>query len=606
MSKQVNQPPVSDVMGKARGPRGFGGPVVHAKNKRRTVKRIWRYLEKQKVGLVISILFVVLSTLLGLAGPYLIGRIIDLYIIPKDITGTVRMLGVLAAIYIGSSLFTWLQTAIMINVSLRTIRMLRKDLYDKFHSLSLRFFDNRVHGDLMSRVTNDIDQLNNALSQSVIQIFNSLLMIIGVTIAMFSMNAILAVVTLLIVPLMILTTKKIIKYSSSNFIKRQRDLGELNGFIEESISGTEVITLFGKEEKVFSQFSAVNERLRHSSMAADTVSGFLGPINNFINNIGLAIVIGVGALLAVQGTVTVGLIAAFVTYSRQFFRPINQLSSLLNTFQSAIAGAERVFEILDETPDLKDKKEAISVDSFKGDVEFNDVHFGYTKDQPILKGIDFTVSAGQTIALVGPTGSGKTTIINLLSRFYEVDQGQIKIDGRDIRDYKISDLRKKIGIVLQDTFLFSGTILENIRYGRLDATDSEIIEAAKIASAHGFIKHLPDQYQTQITSGGLNLSQGQKQLIAIARAILANSDLLILDEATSSIDTRTEIEIQKGVNHLTEGRTSFVIAHRLKTIETADKILVIKDGEIIEMGTHSELMVSQGFYKDLYDSQFNI
>ncbi|MFJ7832072.1 ABC transporter ATP-binding protein [Peribacillus sp. NPDC097284] len=593
-------------MGKARGPRGFGGPVVQAKNKKQTVKRIWKYLEKQKAGLVIAILFVVLSTLLGLSGPYLIGRIIDHYIIPKDITGTVRMLGVLAAVYIGSSLFTWMQTAIMINVSLRTIRTLRKDLYNKFHTLSLRFFDNRVHGDLMSRVTNDIDQLNNALSQSVIQIFNSLLMIAGVTIAMFSMNAILAVVTLLIVPLMILTTKKIIKYSSSNFIKRQRDLGELNGFIEESISGTEVITLFGKEEKVFSQFSTVNERLRRSSMAADTVSGFLGPINNFINNIGLAIVIGVGALMAVKGTVTVGLIAAFVTYSRQFFRPINQLSSLLNTFQSAIAGAERVFEILDETPDMKDKKGAIPVDAFKGDVEFTDVHFGYSKDQPILKGINFTASAGQTIALVGPTGSGKTTIINLLSRFYEVDQGQINMDGRNIQDYKISDLRKKIGIVLQDTFLFSGTILENIRYGRLDATDSEVIEAAKVASAHGFIKHLPDQYQTRITTGGLNLSQGQKQLLAIARAILADSDVLILDEATSSIDTRTEIEIQKGVNRLTEGRTSFVIAHRLKTIETADKILVIKDGEIIEMGTHHELMMSRGFYKDLYDSQFNI
>ncbi|MGE7122104.1 ABC transporter ATP-binding protein [Peribacillus sp. NPDC046944] len=593
-------------MGKARGPRGFGGPVVQAKNKKQTVKRIWQYVEKQKAGLIISILFVVLSTLLGLSGPYLIGRIIDHYIIPKDITGTVRMLGVLAAVYIGSSLFTWMQTAIMINVSLRTIRTLRKDLYNKFHTLSLRFFDNRVHGDLMSRVTNDIDQLNNALSQSVIQIFNSLLMIAGVTIAMFSMNAILAVVTLLIVPLMILTTKKIIKYSSSNFIKRQRDLGELNGFIEESISGTEVITLFGKEEKVFSQFSTVNERLRRSSMAADTVSGFLGPINNFINNIGLAIVIGVGALMAVKGTVTVGLIAAFVTYSRQFFRPINQLSSLLNTFQSAIAGAERVFEILDETPDMKDKKGAIPVDAFKGDVEFTDVHFGYSKDQPILKGINFTASAGQTIALVGPTGSGKTTIINLLSRFYEVDQGQINMDGRNIQDYKISDLRKKIGIVLQDTFLFSGTILENIRYGRLDATDSEVIEAAKVASAHGFIKHLPDQYQTRITTGGLNLSQGQKQLLAIARAILADSDVLILDEATSSIDTRTEIEIQKGVNRLTEGRTSFVIAHRLKTIETADKILVIKDGEIIEMGTHHELMMSRGFYKDLYDSQFNI
>lgn len=606
MSKPLNPAPASDVMGKARGPRGFGGPVVKAKNKKKTIKRIWGYLEKQKTGLLLSILFVLLSTVLGLSGPYLIGRIIDQYIIPKDIPGTIRMLGILAAIYIGSSVFTWLQTAIMINVSLQTIRTLRKELYDKFHTLSLRFFDNRVHGDLMSRVTNDIDQLNNALSQSVIQIFNSVLMIVGVTIAMFFLNGILAVVTLLIVPLMIITTKKIIKYSSSNFIKRQQDLGELNGFIEESISGTEVITLFGKEEKVFSQFSVVNERLRHSTMAADTVSGFLGPINNFINNIGLAIVIGVGALMTVKGMATVGLIAAFVTYSRQFFRPINQLSSLLNTFQSAIAGAERVFEILDETPDMKDKKDAISVASFKGNVEFIDVHFGYSKDQSILKGISFEVEPGQTIALVGPTGSGKTTIINLLSRFYEVNQGAIKIDGRNIQDYKISELRKKIGIVLQDTFLFSGTILENIRYGRLDATDSEVIEAAKIASAHGFIKHLPNQYHTLITSGGLNLSQGQKQLLAIARAILADSDLLILDEATSSIDTRTEIEIQKGVNRLTEGRTSFVIAHRLKTIETADKILVIKDGEIIEAGTHSDLMKTQGFYNELYNSQFNI
>lgn len=606
MSKPLNPAPASDVMGKARGPRGFGGPVVKAKNKKRTIKRIWRYLEKQKTGLLLSILFVLLSTVLGLSGPYLIGRIIDQYIIPKDIPGTIRMLGILAAIYIGSSVFTWLQTAIMINVSLQTIRTLRKELYDKFHTLSLRFFDNRVHGDLMSRVTNDIDQLNNALSQSVIQIFNSVLMIVGVTIAMFFLNGILAVVTLLIVPLMIITTKKIIKYSSSNFIKRQQDLGELNGFIEESISGTEVITLFGKEEKVFSQFSVVNERLRHSTMAADTVSGFLGPINNFINNFGLAIVIGVGALMTVKGMATVGLIAAFVTYSRQFFRPINQLSSLLNTFQSAIAGAERVFEILDETPDMKDKKDAISVASLKGNVEFKDVHFGYSKDQSILKGISFKVEPGQTIALVGPTGSGKTTIINLLSRFYEVDQGAIKIDGRNIQDYKISELRKKIGIVLQDTFLFSGTILENIRYGRLDATDSEVIEAAKIASAHGFIKHLPNQYHTLITSGGLNLSQGQKQLLAIARAILADSDLLILDEATSSIDTRTEIEIQKGVNRLTEGRTSFVIAHRLKTIEKADKILVIKDGEIIEAGTHSVLMKTQGFYNELYNSQFNI
>ena len=457
----------------------------------------------------------------------------------------------------------------------------------------------------MSRVTNDIDSLNNALSQSVIQIFSSILMVSGVAIAMFSLNWVLAIVTLLIIPVMMFTTKKIITYSSSNFIKRQRDLGELNGFIEESISGNEVITLFGKEEKMFTKFSGVNERLRFSAMAADTVSGFLGPINNFINNLGLGLVIGIGAVMTVQGMASVGIIAAFVTYSRQFFRPINQLSSLLNMFQSAIAGAERVFEIMDETPDLVDQDDARVIHSLKGDVEFSHVHFSYEDGKPILKDIHFKARAGEKIALVGPTGSGKTTIINLLMRFYDVNSGEITIDGRNIRDYKISELRKKIGIVLQDTFLFSGTIMENIRYGRLEAADEEVIAAAKMASAHGYIKHLPMQYHTPITSGGSNLSQGQRQLLAIARAILADSDILILDEATSSIDTRTEIEIQKGLNRLTEGRTSFVIAHRLKTIENADRILVIDQGEIIESGTHQELLQKKSFYYSLYDRQFS-
>nr|WP_242698036.1 ABC transporter ATP-binding protein [Bacillus sp. SD088] len=592
-------------MGRARGPRGFSGPVVKAKDPVGTIKRIWRYMERQKVALIASIIFVIVTTLLGLLAPYMIGVIVDDYIIPKDISGTLRLLAILALVYFATTVFTWLQNFMMVRVSLETIRKMRQDLFNKFQTLSLGFFDKRQHGDLMSRVTNDIDQLNNALSQSVIQIFSSVLMVIGVGIAMFSLNRVLAIVTLLVIPLMIFTTKKLISYSSSYFIKRQTDLGELNGFIEESISGNQVITLFGKEEKIDQQFSEVNERLRHSAMAADTVSGFLGPVNNFINNLGLGFVIAIGAVMTVNELATVGIIAAFVTYSRQFFRPINQLSNLLNTFQSAIAGAERVFEVMDETPDLVDKQEAIVVDSFRGDVEFSHVHFGYDEGQPILKDIDFQVKAGEKIALVGPTGSGKTTIINLLMRFYDVTGGQLRIDGRDIRDYQLSGLRRRIGIVLQDTFLFSGTIMENIRYGRLEATDEDVISAAKMASAHHYIKHLPESYHTQITSGGSNLSQGQRQLLAIARAILADSDILILDEATSSIDTNTEIEIQKGINRLTEGRTSFVIAHRLKTIENADRIFVIHQGAIIESGSHQELLKNNGFYHRMYESQFN-
>ncbi|MEH6991401.1 ABC transporter ATP-binding protein [Neobacillus drentensis] len=591
-------------MNKVRGPRGLSEPVVKAKDWKGTIKRIWQYMERQKAALIASILFVVVSTLLGLLGPYMIGVIIDEYIIPKDIAGTLRFLVFLTAVYSATALFTWLQSFIMVRVSIQTIRNLRQDLFNKFQTLSLRFFDKRTHGDLMSRVTNDIDSLNSALSQSIIQIFSSILMLIGVAIAMFSLNWVLAIVALLVIPLIIFTTKKLITYSSSHFIKRQRDLGELNGFIEETISGNEVITLFGKEGKMNQQFSVVNERLRQSAMDADTVSGYLGPVNNFINNLGLCLIIAIGALMTVQELASVGIIAAFVTYSRQFFRPIAQLSNLLNMFQSAIAGAERVFEIMDETPDLVDKENAIVVDSLKGEVEFSHVHFGYEQNVPILKNIDFRVKSGEKIALVGPTGSGKTTIINLLMRFYDVTAGVIKLDGRDIRDYQISGLRKKVGVVLQDTFLFSGSIMENIRYGRLEATDEEVIAAAKMASAHQYIKHLPEGYHTPITSGGYNLSQGQRQLLAIARAILADSDVLILDEATSSIDTTTEIEIQKGINQLTKGRTSFIIAHRLKTIENADRILVIHQGEIIESGTHQELLQKKGFYFNMYDSQF--
>ena len=581
--------------------RGFNGPTKKAKNQKQTFRRIWDYLKKQRFGLIAAVVMVIISTLLSLSGPLLIGIIIDDYIILKDIPGTISMLIILTAIYLGASLFTWLQTYLMINVALKTIRTLRLDLFSKIQSLSLRFFDQRVQGDLMSRVTNDIESLNLALSQSVAQIVSSILTVIGVTIAMFSLNWLLAIVSFMVIPIIMLATKQIIKRSSVNYSARQKDLGQLNGFVEESITGAEVITLFGKEKETITHFNQVNENLRNSAMKAETVSGLLGPVNNFINNIGLGVLIGVGALMAVSGYTSIGVIATFVTYSRLFFRPINQLANLLNTFQAAIAGAERVFEIMDEKPELVDQEHVVEKDSFIGNVEFKNVSFSYDKDIPILKNISFKANAGETIALVGPTGSGKTTIINLLTRFYNIDSGEILLDGNPIDVYKISTLREKVGVVLQDTYLFSDSIMENIRYGRLDATDEEVVEAAKIANAHSFIKYLPEQYDTPIISGGTNLSQGQRQLIAIARAVLEDADLLILDEATSSIDTRTEIHIQKGLHNLMNGRTSFVIAHRLKTIENADCILVIKDGEIIERGNHESLLEQKGFYYELYN-----
>ena len=585
--------------GLERGPR-FTGATKKAKNQKQTFARIWNYLKKQRVGLVAAVIMVIISTLLSLLGPIFIGMIIDDYILSYDVQGTFKMLVFLIAIYIGTSLFTWLQTYLMINVALKTIRTLRLDLFTKIQSLPLRFFDQRSQGDLMSRVTNDIENLNAALSQSVAQIVSSILTIIGVTIAMLILNWILAIVSFLIIPIVVFATKQIIKRSSVNYSKRQKDLGQLNGFIEESITGSEVITLFGKEKETIHQFNGVNENLRISAMRAETVSGFLGPINNFINNLGLGVLIAIGAILAVKGNTSIGVIATFVTFSRLLFRPINQLSNLLNTFQSAIAGAERVFEIMDEEPEVVDDSHTTSKKSFIGDVVFQNVSFSYKEDRPVLKNISFQAKAGETIALVGPTGSGKTTIINLLTRFYDIDSGQILLDGRPIDEYKMTTLREKVGIVLQDTYLFSDTIMENIRYGRLDATDEEVIEAAKIANAHTFIKYLPEQYNTFVVAGGTNLSQGQRQLIAIARAVLEDADLLILDEATSSIDTRTEIQIQKGLQNLMQGRTSFVIAHRLKTIESADCILVINQGEIIERGSHKTLMNQKGFYYDLY------
>lgn len=576
------------------------------KNAQGTVMRVWNYMGYQKAALMFVIFLVVVTTLLGLLGPYFMGVIIDQYIVPKDLSGTARMCMLLIVIYGVTVLLTWLQTFVMINVALKTIQKIRQDIFEKIQTLSLRFFDVRSQGDLMSRVTNDIDNLNQALTQSVVQIISSALTFIGVTIAMFALNWILAIVTLITVPIMFYVTKKLVAYSGKNFAKRQKDLGELNGFIEEAITGADVTTLYGKEKETVQNFNKINEQLRVSATKADTFSAFIFPSMNFINNLGMGLVIGTGSVMVLNGMTTVGVIAAFINYSRQFSRPLSQFATLMNTIQAAVAGGERVFEIMDEVPEIQNKKDAFVVQNLQGHVALENVSFGYAENKTILKEVSLKAQPGETIALVGPTGSGKTTIINLLTRFYDIQQGQIHIDGKDIKDYDINSLRSKIGVVLQDTYLFAGSIMDNIRYGRLDASDEEVITAAKAASAHSFIKHLPNQYETEIASEGSNLSQGQKQLLAIARAILADADILILDEATSNIDTRTELQIQTGLNNLMRGRTSFVIAHRLKTIEKADQILVIKDGEILERGHHESLMEDRGFYFDLYTSQFKI
>lgn len=589
------------------GPKGrIQAPAKKMNNPKGTLRKVYQYMKKQKLGILLVVLFVIISTLLSLLGPYYIGVIIDEYILEQDVAGTIRMSILLVGIYLATSLFNWLQSYIMIKVTVSMIAALREDLYKKMQILSLRFFDRYKHGELMSRFTNDLDQLNQAMSQSIIQMVSTLLTVTGVLIAMFSLNVVLALVALIMIPVMIVVTQKVILTSRKNFANRQRDLGTLNGFIEESISGGEVITLFSKEEDTFAEFHEVNEQLRKSAMRAEIFSGLLGPTNNFLSNLGLGILIAIGAILALKGHVTVGIIASFVTYYRQFARPINQLSNLLNSIQAGLAGAERVFETMDEVPDITDKEGAIGVNRFKGDIAFSQVNFSYQKGTPILKNINFQAKSGQMTALVGPTGSGKTTIINLLMRFYDIDSGKITIDQKDIKDYKINDLRKRIGIVLQDPYLFSGSIMENIRYGRLDATDEEVIEAAKIAQAHSFIMSMPNQYETHLTTGGTNISQGQKQLLSIARAVLADADILILDEATANIDTRTEADIQKGLKNLTVGKTCFVIAHRLKTIEKADLILVIKNGEIIEQGNHRELLSLKGMYSELYEKQIQI
>jgi len=579
-------------------------PHERAKNRRGTLMRLWGYLRHQGWGLVGVLLLVTIASGLDLLGPYLMGAAIDRFILKNDLPGLARLAILMLVVYLASALVVWMRVYLMAAVAQRTVRDLRNDLFARFQTLSLRYIDQRTHGELMSRLTNDIENVSNVLNESVTQLIASVLGIVGVAVVMFLINPRLALVSLVTLPLMAFISQWVAKRTRRGFRDQQEMLGSLNGQIEETITGQRVVKAYGQEPTVLAQFDDTNLKLRRASTQAQIFAGVLGPLSNFVNNIGFAIVAGTGGWMAVKQMATVGTIASFINYARQFTMPINQIANLYNTIQSAIAGAERVFQIIDEPPEMADAPDAQPLEKIRGEVDFEQVCFGYNPNVPVLKEINLHAQPGQTIALAGPTGAGKTTIVNLLSRFYDIDRGRIAIDGVDIRQLKKDDLRRKLGVVLQDTFLFSDTVMENIRYGRLEASDEEVKAAAQMANADQFIHRLPHGYQTTLSERGSNLSQGQRQLLAIARAILADPGILILDEATSSVDTRTEQHIQEAMLRLMQGRTSFVIAHRLSTIREADLILVINNGEIIERGTHKELSAQRGFYWNLYTSQF--
>lgn len=582
----------------------FATETPRVKDPRGTLRRLWGYLRQQRLGLVLAVILITITTSLQLAGPYLLGVAIDQYILQGDMPGLMRILLLMLGIYALAAGLQWLQATIMARVAQRTVHALRRDVFHKLQKLPLRFFDQRPHGDTMSRLTNDVENISQVLTESTTQIVSGLLTASGVIVLMLVLEPILGLVAIgSLFALTILVNRFIGKRTRSGFREQQKDLGALNGIIEETITGQRVVKAYHQEGAKLEQFRVANEELRRASTRAQTFAGSVGPIMNFINNFTLALVAGVGGWLVLDGRTTVGIIAAFLNYTRQLSQPVNQIAQLYNQMQSALAGAERVFEILDEEPEV-DADHRAEAAITQGDVVFEDVSFSYDGVTPVLQGIDLHASSGDLVALVGPTGAGKTTIVNVLTRFYEIDAGRIFVDGVDLHDLRKSELRREMGIVLQDSFLFVGTVMENIRYGRLDATDDEVIEAARIAQADAFIQHLPDGYKTMLTERGGNVSQGQRQLIAIARALLANPRILILDEATSNVDTRTEKTIQKAMQALMRGRTSFVIAHRLSTIRNADQILVIRDGRIIERGTHDGLLEQDGFYARLHNSQF--
>jgi ATP-binding cassette subfamily B protein len=580
------------------------GSAERAADRWGTTWRQWAYLRRQRLGLMLVVALVAAGTGLSAVGPYLMGRAIDEFILEGDLPGLARMVLLMVVVYVASSVATYLQTYVMAAVAQRTVRDIRNDLFAKLQTLSLRFFDQRPHGELMSRLTNDVENVSTVLTESVTQFVSGIFTVVWVTAIMLWLNWRLALVCLVTVPLMVGLTMFVARRTRRGYRAQQRTLGVLNGFIEETITGERVVKAYAREAAAMEVFEQANQELRQASTFAQTYAQVLGPMNNLVNNIGYAIVAMAGGWMVISGLATVGMVASFVNYARRLTRPLNMITNLYNTIQSAVAGAERVFEVLDEVPELADVPGAPALVDVAGNVAFDKVSFSYEPGVPVLVDVSLLAEPGQTVALVGPTGAGKTTIVNLLTRFYDIDEGAITVDGLDIRQIQMDNLRRELGIVLQDTFLFSATVMDNIRYGRLDATDEEVRAAAKLANADAFIRRLPQGYGTMLSERGSNLSQGQRQLLAIARTILADPGILVLDEATSSVDTRTEVQIQEALLRLLAGRTAFVIAHRLSTIREADQILVVDGGRIIERGDHAGLLARQGFYYNLYQSQF--
>lgn len=593
---------------------GPGVPAEKAKDFKGTLKKLVGYIGKYKIGLFFVMIFAIGSTIFSIVGPKILGKATTEIGkgLGKMVSGTGGInfdrigyiLAILIALYAVSALFSFIQGWLMTGISQKLCYKLRGEISCKLNRLPIKYYESRTVGEILSRITNDVDTLQMSLNQCITQMITSVTTLIGVLIMMLSISPILTLVAIVILPISGILIGLVVKKSQKYFITQQKYLGKINGQVEEVYSGHNVIKAFNREQIAMDEFDETNAVLYKSAWKSQFLSGMMMPIMQFVGNLGYVAVAVVGSFLVVNGRIEIGDIQSFIQYVRTFTQPISQMAQVSNMFQSMVAAAERVFELLEEPEEELMAKNPVKLEQVEGKVSFENVHFGYNPDKIIVNDFSCDVKSGQTVAIVGPTGAGKTTMVKLLMRFYDVNSGSIKVDGHDIRDFNRYDLRDNFGMVLQDTWLFKGTIMENIRYGRIDATDEEVIAAAKAAHAHHFIKTLPDGYQMELNEDASNVSQGQKQLLTIARAILADKKILILDEATSSVDTRTEARIQRAMDNLMRGRTSFVIAHRLSTIKNADLILVMKDGDIIEQGTHDELIAQNGFYANLYNSQF--
>ena len=602
---------------KRRGPMGHGHGMAageKAKDFKGSMKKLFKYMEHYKFRFAMMFVFAVAGTVFSIVGPKILGKatteLFNGLVAKVNGTGGINFekIGMILlwtlGLYLVSSLFSLIQGFVMTGISNDVTYSLRKDISKKMNRLPMNYYESRTNGEILSRITNDVDTLQMSLNQSMTQLITSVTTLIGVFIMMLSINVWMTVAAVLILPVSMFIIQKVMKHSQKYFQAQQKYLGEVNGQIEENFGGHNVVKVFNKENDVVEEFEKDNKKLYESAWKSQFFSGMMMPVMQFVGNLGYVMVALLGGIFAIKGTIEVGDIQSFFQYIRNFTQPIQQIAQVTNLLQSSAAASERVFEFLEEPEEELQPENPDSIEGLEGNVQFEHVKFGYNPDKIIVNDFSADVHDGQKIAIVGPTGAGKTTIVKLLMRFYDVNDGSIKVDGHDIRNFNRSNLREMFGMVLQDTWLFSGTIMENIRYGRLDATDEEVIAAAKAAHIHNFIMQQPGGYQMVLDEETSNVSQGQKQLLTIARAILADNKILILDEATSSVDTRTEMQIQKAMDNLMKGRTSFVIAHRLSTIKDADLILVMKDGDIIEQGDHEELLARKGFYADLYNSQF--